>query len=454
MRSLFAKILGWFIVSLVMTFAVTVMITALNYNPYSSARPTPLSMLLSLEMTEARHAYETGGNAALAESLARFQRVTHAPEAIFTDANGTDVLTGEQHQALIQEAHGWSRFPFSGDHGTTFARFSSDGRYCLLVTTQRSYLWGNFQPAHLLVLALAILLCYALAYNLTAPLRRLKMALDHFGRGDLGARTRESRKDELGDLARAFDRMADRIQTLLAAERRLLLDISHELRSPLARLSVAVELARAGGNALPLDRIQKEADRLNALISQMLEVTRAEGDTAHRNLERVQLDQLVTALVDACSIEAGARGCALVLASSSNIFVEGDPELLRRAIENVVRNAIRHAPVGSKIEMGLEQTEGRVQVRVRDYGPGVPEEALPHLFEPFYRVDPDRNRGSGGVGLGLSIARRAVELHQGTLRASNAAPGLLVEIYLPAYKPVEEIKGPVARDAQPAEPRA
>lgn len=433
MRSLFAKILGWFVLTGVVTLTATIAISALSYNPYSSSRPTPLSMMLSVEMTEARHAWETGGKDALAETLDRFRRVTHASEAIFTDSEGTDLITGEKHAALIHEAHNWSRFPFSGDRGTTFARFSADGKYCFfLIAAPRSLMLGTFQPAHLLVLVLIALLCYALTYHLTAPLRRLQKALDHFGRGDLSARAHENRHDELGELARAFDRMADRIQTLLAAERRLLLDISHELRSPLARLSVAVELARSGGNALPLDRIQKEADRLNALISQMLQVTRAEGDAEHRKQEHLEIDQLVGGVVDACSIEARARECALSLNSSPHVLIEGDPELLRRAIENVVRNAIRHAPAGSKIEIAVENGGGRVKVRVRDYGPGVPEQALPHLFEPFYRVEADRNRGSGGVGLGLSIARRAVELHHGTLRASNANPGLLVEIELPA----------------------
>ncbi len=433
MRSLFAKILGWFVLTVVVTLAASIAITALSYNPYSSERPTPLSMMLSIEMTEARHAWETGGGTALADTLNRFRRVTHASEAMFTDAEGTDLLTGEKHPSLINEARHWSRFPFSGDRGTTFARFSSDGKFCFfLIAAPRSLLLGNLQPAHLLILALVVLLCYALAYHLTAPLRRLQKALDHFGRGDLDARAHENRHDELGDLGRAFDRMADRIQTLLAAERRLLLDISHELRSPLARLSVAVELARSGENALPLDRIQKEADRLNALISQMLEVTRVENDVAHRKQEHVQLDQLVSGLVEDCSIEASARDCSLSFAAPAHIAIDGDPELLRRAIENVVRNAIRHAPAGSKIEIAVENGGGRVKVRVRDYGPGVPEQALPHLFDPFYRVEPDRNRGSGGVGLGLSIARRAVEIHQGTLRASNVAPGLLVEIELPA----------------------
>jgi signal transduction histidine kinase len=451
MRSLFAKIVGWFVLTVVIVLTATILISSVSYNPYSSTRLTPLSMLLSVEMTEARHAWETGGAPALSAELDRFKRVAHVSDAFLSDGAGTDLLTGEQHASLIQEAHGWSRFPFSGGHGTAFARFSNDGKYCFfLMAAPRSLMLGNFHPAHLFVLLLAVLLCYALAYHLTAPLRRLQKALDYFGRGDLGARAHENRGDELGDLARAFDRMADRIQTLVAAERRLLLDISHELRSPLARLSVAVELARSGGNALPLDRIQKEADRLNALISQMLEVTRAEGDSGNRRQERVDLAQLVGALVDACSIEARARGCSLHFTAPSGAAVEGDPELLRRAIENVVRNAIRYAPANSKIEIGVDHAGARTRVRVRDYGPGVPENALPHLFEPFYRVEPDRNRGAGGVGLGLSIARRAVELHQGVLRASNANPGLLVEIDLPGIRPEAELQPASGLSAAPA----
>jgi signal transduction histidine kinase len=262
--------------------------------------------------------------------------------------------------------------------------------------------------------------------------RELQRAVDQFGRDDLSARAEVTRHDELGDLASAFNRMADRIRTLLAVEHRLLLDVSHELRSPLARLSVAVELARSGeSSALPLDRIQREADRLNALISQMLEVTRRETDPAHRKLERVQLDQLVGTLVDDCIIEARVRGCSLTFDPPSPLSVQGDTELLRRAVENVVRNAIRYAPRETTVEVTLSNGAGHARICVRDYGPGVPDDALPHLSDPFYRVESDRNRGSGGVGLGLSIARRAVEVHKGTLRASNAFPGLLVEIELP-----------------------
>jgi signal transduction histidine kinase len=434
MRSLFAKILGWFVLTLVTTLAASMLINILTYDPYSK-RAAPFSMLLSVEMVEAVHAFETGGREALRDALERFRVVNHAQETILTDPAGIDLVSGEQHADLVKEARNWSSFPFSGRGGTTFARFSADGEYCyFLITEPQNLFFSNLRPAHLLVLVLAVMLCYALAYHLTAPLRPLQKALERFGRGEFDARADESRRDELGELAGAFNRMAIHIQTLLAAQRRLLLDISHELRSPLARLSVAVELARSGeSSGLPLDRIQKEADRLNALIGQMLEVTRLEGDPTQRRADPVHLNELIGDLMESCSIEARARGCSLSIESTPAVTVDGDGELLRRTIENVMRNAIRYAPRDSRVEISLENGGGRAHVRVRDYGPGVPEASLPYLFDPFYRVDADRNRGSGGAGLGLSIARRAVELHQGALRASNAGPGLLVEIELPVH---------------------
>jgi two-component system sensor histidine kinase CpxA len=431
-RSLFAKILGWFVLTTVVTTLATILVAAFTYDPYSK-RPAPFTMLLAVQMDEARNAWETGGKPALEATLARFRAATKASRIVLTDGSGRDLLTGEDHHDFIGKARKWSRIPFSGRFGTTFTRFSIDGKYCFFLTTGRqNWFFWYLQPAHLLVLALAALLCYALTYHLTAPLRRLRRVVDRFGRGDFETRAEESRRDEFGELAAAFNSMAGRIQTLLAAERRLLLDISHELRSPLARLAVAVELARSGeGSALPLDRIQKEADRLNELIGQLLEVTRIEGDAARHKYEHLRLDELVGGLVDDCSIEARARGCSLELGAHKEVELDGDGELLRRAIENVMRNAIRYAPRETKVEVAIENGGGRARVSVRDYGPGVPAEALPRLFDPFYRVEPDRNRTSGGVGLGLSIARRAVELHRGTLRASNASPGLLVEIELP-----------------------
>jgi two-component system sensor histidine kinase CpxA len=159
-------------------------------------------------------------------------------------------------------------------------------------------------------------------------------------------------------------------------------------------------------------------------------VTRAEGDPAALRLEPIRLDEVLRDLVDDCSVEAKAQDCRLELTASQPVEIRGDAELLRRAIENVVRNAIRHAPPNTAVEVSLVKDAG-VSVTVRDYGPGIPEEHLPHIFDPFYRVDTARSRSSGGVGLGLAIARRAVELHKGRITARNCNPGLLVEIAIP-----------------------
>jgi two-component system sensor histidine kinase CpxA len=197
-------------------------------------------------------------------------------------------------------------------------------------------------------------------------------------------------------------------------------------------LGVAVELARSGADLESnLNRIQKESDRLNSLVGQLLQVTRAEGDPSVLRREPVRVDELVQQLVDDSSIEAQAHGCKLQYRGGQPVVVDGDPELLRRAVENVIRNAIRFAPRETAVEVSLARNNGKAVLDVRDRGPGVPDEALPRIFDAFYRVESDRARASGGVGLGLSIARRAIELHKGAIRARNAGPGLEVEMELP-----------------------
>jgi two-component system sensor histidine kinase CpxA len=279
-------------------------------------------------------------------------------------------------------------------------------------------------------------LCYVLAVHLASPLRGLRRILERFGRGELTIRYHLSRHDEIGDLARAFNRMADQIATLLSAERRLLQDVSHELRSPLARLGFALELARTSPDReASLGRIRKEADRLNHLVDELLQLTRAEGDPAARNLQEVHLEELVRELVADCALEAEAKGCRIVLRDGHDALAMGERELLRRSCENVLRNAIRHAPSGTQILVELSTREDSATIAIRDYGPGVPPESLTEIFKPFYRVDNDRDRSSGGMGLGLAIARRAVELHQGRISARNANPGLDVAIELPMHPP-------------------
>ena len=323
-------------------------------------------------------------------------------------------------------------YPFGG-RPPIIARQDSTRQYRLfLIDQRRSWTFFFLQPQHLWIIGLVVLLCYGFAYHLTSPVRRLRAVVDCFGRGDFSARAPANRKDELGELARSFNQMASRIQTLLAAERRLLLDISHELRSPLARLGVAVELARSGEDRdHMLDRIQKEADRLNELVAELLQVTRVEVDPSTQKADTVHLDELLGDLVYDSLLEAKTKDCTLLLKAPVSAIVVGDEELIRRALENVLRNAIRYAPRGTPIDIELDRSAEMARVSVRDYGPGVPEEALSRIFDPFYRVDSDRNRVSGGLGLGLAIARRSVQLHKGQLTARNAHPGLLVSIEFP-----------------------
>jgi two-component system sensor histidine kinase CpxA len=253
-----------------------------------------------------------------------------------------------------------------------------------------------------------------------------------FGVGDLSARVYSKRHDGIGDVARAFDHMADRMEKLLTAERRLLQDISHELRSPLARLSFAAELARTSPDReAAAMRVNKEIDQLTDLAQSLLQITREEGDLSSRKWELMALDTLLNEVVEDCEIEAAARNCQLVAVESRQVELLAEPVLLRRAIENILRNAIWHAPPGTRVEVRLDATEGHALVTVRDYGEGVPADALAQIFKPFFRVDSSRNADSGGVGLGLAITQRAINLHHGRVWAENAGPGLRVSVDLP-----------------------
>jgi signal transduction histidine kinase len=433
MRSLFAKILVSFCLAIAVAVVGAAFISALSVNLNDSDLRAPAARLATFQLEEARLAYETGGRAELRNFLDRLQAIYDA-KGILTDETGRDLLTGRDRSDLVARASRRAPYQLFTVGNSMVARAAADGRYWFFYIVPRVRVGSWFLlPEHLFVIGVAVLFCYWLARHLTKPVRQLQKAVERFGHGDLSARVRSNRRDELGKLARTFDRMAERIETLVGAERRLLLDISHELRSPLARLGVAIELARSGdGVSGALDRIQKESDRLNALVGQLLQVTRAEGDPTSLRQQPVRLDEMVQQLVEDSEIEAQARGCDLAYTKREPATVAGDPELLRRAVENVIRNAIRYSPPRTTVDVSLARSNGKILVDVRDHGPGVPENALPRIFDAFYRVETDRNRASGGIGLGLSIARRAIELHNGAIRARNAQPGLEVEMELPA----------------------
>lgn len=301
-------------------------------------------------------------------------------------------------------------------------------------------------PFSLLRLFITLLIsggvCYLLARYLTSPIIRLREAARRFADGDLAARIggKKARwKDELSELADDFDTMAGRIESLMKQQRRLIQDISHELRSPLARLTIATELVRRQDStvaASTLDRIEKETAALNEMIGQVLELTRVESNMEAVEMAPVDLVTLLDEIVDDANFEAGARNRAVRFAGGDTCIVSGNEEWLMRGIENVIRNAIRYTRDDTTIEVNLDKivesgTE-YARITIRDHGGGVPEKDLPHLFRPFYRVSNARERQTGGSGLGLAITERAVLLHHGSVTAQNAGNGgLIVIIKLP-----------------------
>ena len=308
------------------------------------------------------------------------------------------------------------------------------------------------QPAALALRLLVVVMtggvvCYGLARYLTSPVAKLQKATQQLAKGDLTTRVGsvlEKRGDEFADLGHDFDLMAERIEWLINSQRRLLSDISHELRSPLARLNVALELARkrTGSEAVAsLDRIEREAERMNELISELLGLARLDSGAEAIEEKSIVLADLVQEVAADADFEATSQNRRVSVMESEDCVVTGSPELLRSAIENIVRNGLHYTARDTQVEVRLScsQIHDRdyAVVEVIDQGPGVPEDALEELFRPFYRVEEARDRLSGGSGLGLAIAERIIRLHGGTVEATNASEkGLRVEIRIPVAPPV------------------
>jgi signal transduction histidine kinase len=463
--TLFLKIFLWFWLAMALVGLALVISTAtMQSEPVVERWRAVTGDALAIYAQTAGEILEREGVGALAAHLERVERQTRMRGFVF-DGQGREVSgraapPGATELATRARRRGKSEFEFSS--GTTLAAQTiptapPDGGFVLVVEMPG----GPFsalraEPRTRALRLIAVLLtagvvCYWLARYLSAPIVKLGAAARRIASGDLtarvGAQRGRRRRDELADLSRDFDLMAERIESLMTAQRSLLGDISHELRSPLARLNVALGLARqrsgvdAGG---ALDRIEREAERLNALIGQLLTLARLESGAEKSEPTRVDLAALVRDVAVDADFEARHRQRSVRVVTCADCAVEGSPELLRSAIENVVRNGVRYTAEGREVEISLrvERLGGDTKdaiISVRDYGAGVPEAALADLFRPFYRVADARDRQTGGVGLGLSITERAVRLHGGTAQASNApGGGLIIEIRLPALTTFNE----------------
>ena len=427
MRSVYTKIIGWCFGTLLLSLAGFVGVSWFVASRHGGG---PFRQMDALHLEEAVEAYQAGGEPRLRAYLDRLRRYMKT-EAHVTNAQGRDLLDHSDRSAMLAKSAEKQNFPIRFEGRMLIVSTSPSGYRLLVLVPPPLSLW-NLAPYYVLVAAAVASLSWLLAVNIASPMRRVAQVVDRFGRGDLTARVRSKRRDEIGELARAFDQMADRIETLRTSERRLLQDISHELRSPLARLSFAAELTKtADDRVAAAARLNKEVVRLTELVGGLLQVTRLEGDVTSRNMQPIALEALLEAVVSDCEMEATARDCQLQLTLQKPVTLLADHELLRRAVENILRNAIAYAPRASSIEVALRVDASAASISVRDYGPGVPEELLPKIFKPFFRVDPSRTGATGGIGLGLAIASRAVTLHHGDLQATNAQPGLRVTLALP-----------------------
>ena len=471
MRSLFLKIfLSYWIAQAL--FLVLAIIVTLAMRP--SREISNLQAQEPKFLNEALQAYQSGGDEAARKYFRTIRDNQHVRIYIFDD-HGRELLERSQPPWIERARHGrihtadtfLGRFgpgqvlsqTLTADNGRNYMlidRFAA-GRAAILWTARHSrrrssdrhhfFGVGVLHPGTILDFA-----------HRPASWRDPETGLwrSDGSRGHAGYR----RHDEMAELMRDFDRMAERLESLVNAQSRLLTDISHELRSPLARLNVALELARqrSGTEATSaLDRIDRESNRLNELIQKLLTIARLESGDESIEKSPVHLDRLVQEIARDAAFEAQSRHCQVEAEIIDDCIVMGSPSLLHSAIENVVRNAIRYTDEGTKVELVLERDvkvsadtglkkialqeaqpasdaadKEEAVVRVIDSGPGVPEDAIDKLFRPFYRIDDARGRQTGGVGLGLAITDRAVRLHGGTIRISNRPEGgLMVEIRLP-----------------------
>ena len=410
----------------------------LHRSPLSQALPTAVGVQIA-----ATHVHLGGGEAF--RRLADSWELGEPPYVI--DAAGQEILGREVTSEMLEQARALAVDSSKVDSRklVPVRRLTDlEGREFILFYPQGKGPQDRL-PFHLLFdwpwllgvvfAAAGLLLAGGLTAAWTRPIASLKAAFDTFAEDRLEPRVDPEltrRRDEIGDLARHFEAMARRLARSVAAQEQLFHDVSHELRSPLARLGVATELARKNpartGEAL--DRVDRECQRLDRLIGEVLTLARLESDSAYAMDDYFDLLELLRVIRDDVAFEASSAGVEVVLEMPDldELVMHGNAELLHRAVENVVRNALQHAGDSRRIEIVLDDPDGgSVHLKVRDHGPGLEAEALETLFEPF-----TRGGTSGGFGLGLAIARRAVAVHGGSIGATSPpGRGLEIRIDLP-----------------------
>ncbi|HYM35283.1 MAG TPA: ATP-binding protein [Steroidobacteraceae bacterium] len=407
-------------------------------------------------------ALESGGTQALRELLQTRNRPAYPVYAV--DESNHELLGREVSDTVLQRAH---QFIETNPASHSVRRLTSDDghRYLLFAPVTRS---ANDRPSQnsyfpmipTIATLIGSLVCAALlARYLSKPIRNLRSAFDRAASGDLNMRVgprMAKRNDELANLGRDFDRMAAQLQSLLQNQRRLFHDVSHELRSPLARLQIAAGLARQHPDTVQtsVERIERECRRIDELVGELLTLSKLETGVIGAADEKVDLSKLVADIVADARFESNADQRRITYDDPGPVIVRGQAELLHRAIENVVRNALKHTPESSAVAIEIVVDSSHARITIDDAGSGVAEQELEAIFQPFFR-------GGGaadthGHGLGLSIARQVVAAHSGTIRASNRATGgLRVEISLPCISPeqpitpaAEEHRVAVANDQQ------
>jgi two-component system sensor histidine kinase CpxA len=459
MRGLFFKI---FIIFWIAQSLIFVISTALIVRRHFEGPQATFDVLNSTMLTDARgatHAFESGGCNAL---QAFGQQISQAVDLL--DSNGRLVCPAADFEGIEDTAPVPAPGRLSGtDVGARYVwrlpvTSASGKQYTFLLSRPRvaphnPNLWRDLLrfsfPQLPVAIAVGGLMTFVLVLLFTRPLARLRKTAGELAAGKLTARVAWPAgqsgffgRDEIHALMDDFNHMAERLESLVDAQKLLLRDVSHELRSPLARLSVALELARDDSDpamTAHLDRIERETQRLNLLIGQLLTLSSMEAMERIENFKPVSLNHLIERLIPDAEFEARQRACSVVYQDRVKGTILGNEELLYRAVENVVRNAIRYAQSGTEVEIELAREEingeQHAVIFVSDRGPGIPEDQLQSIFRPFHRVDMARSPDTGGFGVGLAIAERAVRLHRGELSAANReGGGAMIRMSFPVFQ--------------------